>query len=170
MPTDHVRLTRRFHREANAVEVRAVGDPRLDGDGQADAFERELAAALLAVSELDPGQTQPRRLVLDLRGLRTISCWVTTAAVRLFGSLRSAGAELVVLTTPVALDALKYAGLDRLFTIVADEDELRRKCGIDLEPDGESPFFTVDELRKIEADGLTLGDAIRAIEERLGPA
>ncbi|WP_439630807.1 hypothetical protein [Gemmata sp.] len=171
MTTDCVRLIRRLHRAANAVEVRAIGGG-VGSDNDA-AFEQQLADLhLLVVADLRTDHSAPKRVVLDLRQLAGLSDRMVGGLVRLDRFLRAARTELVVVAGQgTGFDAIRTRPLDRVLSVAADPAALLRDYGIELSlrasslPEEETVTFTAEELREMESAGVTLGDAIRMLEE-----
>jgi len=162
MSTDHIRLLRRVQRDANAVVVSVVG--RAD-DGA--AFREQLADLhTLVLSALTTDHPAPKRVVLDLRRLDALSPRMVGELTRFDRFLRAARTELVFLATATAaIEVLRGAGLDHTPPLFSDAGELEREHGITLPAtEDESVTFTAAELRDMRAAGVTLGDAIRAIE------
>ncbi|MBA4186831.1 MAG: hypothetical protein C0467_02315 [Planctomycetaceae bacterium] len=171
MATDYVRLIRRIHRSANTVEVRALGcnESGLDGD---TAFQEQLADLhQLVVAELRTEHDAPKRVVLDLRQLNSLSDRMTGDLVRLHRFLKAVQTQLIILVTRLpGTDILWHSKLNTVLTVVTDIAVLHREHGIELSPgetlppEEESVTFTGEELREIEAAGVSMDDVIREIE------
>lgn len=110
-------------------------------------------------------------VVVDLRNVEPLS----TAAI---GQLLSFNKQLsqyrcrlaLLVSDPVLREVLSATNLDHLFTVAADESELRalveRSSPVDARPvHDDSPDFSESELAELESEGLTLDDAIHAIEQ-----
>lgn len=174
MSADRIRLLWRVHRGANAVVVRVIGQP--GGSDGGDEFRQQLAELhTLVVSDLTPEHPAPKRVVLDLRRLDALTARMCGELLKFDRFLRAARVGLVVLATRSAvLDAVRDTAFDRPPTVFAAAADLNREHGADLVPaedavsEDEGVSFTADELREMEAAGLTLGDAIRSLEADAG--
>jgi anti-anti-sigma factor len=120
-----------LHRELNAMRFIAVGNPLATVE-ELQEFEPQFAAVLSSAADLDATHELPRRVIIDLRQLEYLNGITISVLIRLFSSLRSEGVGLVLLATGVMIDALKLTQLQKVMTLVADENELLQKCGIKL--------------------------------------
>jgi len=173
MSAGRFRLHWRVRRDANAVVVRVIDQPGGADEGdEGDEFRQQLAELhTLVVSDLASDHPAPKRVILDLRRLDTPPAGLGSELVRFDRFLRAARVGLVLLATgPAVLDAVRNTTFDRVPALFSGAAELNREHGADLVPaedattEDEGVSFTADELREMEAAGLTLGDAIRSLE------
>jgi hypothetical protein len=158
MSADQAGIDATFHRPSGTVVV-TVRDRAFDGGGGG----LDDAATLADKPDV-------KRVVIDLRAVESLG----RAGFKWFEMLlyRLAPDKRLTLVTdrPRVREAFRLALSAALADLVRDPAELRERHGIDLDllgPD-DPVSFTADELREMEAEGLTLGAAIRALETRPG--
>ncbi len=111
-------------------------------------------------------------VVVDLRNVSSLSTNGLGRLRMLQGDLSEGRWKLVVLLSdPILRQVFLNTKLDHLISIASDEAELRDLIttpGVNLSPQDAPPDFSESELAEMEAGGITLEDAIRAVEALRG--
>lgn len=115
-----------------------------------------------------------QKIVLDFANVEFIDSTALSMLLALRKKVQAAGGSLVLVHVSPKVDAvLKLTSLDQVLTILPDDAALQRfldEAGRGSSPeqsDADDTPFTEEELREVESSGLTLGDAIRAIESSM---
>lgn len=152
-----------FHRPSGTV-VATVRVRFLD-DGDADRVEdTPLWRALFPLL----GDPAVKQTVVDLRAVGHVTGSGFRGLIRLHREANAVGKRLILLAGPPSRREIESQRLDQIFDLAADPTELKERYQIELPAPDEPVTFTEAELREMEADGLTLGAAIRALETRPG--
>jgi len=148
--------------------VSALG---FSGAKVADAvFVDRLGGDFLDYVEKDTESSPARVVVLDMRNVSYLSSAGIGRLLTLSKRLDQADRRLVlVVSDQVIRGVFSLAGLDQvMFQLVANDAELRalfNREPLALAPGQPEIEFTESELAEMEAGGLTLEDAVLAIEQ-----
>jgi len=147
------------------------GEPIAD-EAATQLIRRELLASVKAAEN----GTQPSFVVLDMRQVQFMSSLCLGRLISLNGMLGLSEWKLVLLGLPQEIrETFSMAGLDPLVTLVSDEDELRFlveqtpvRPNLTMAAQSSTEELAVDfsevEVEELVAAGITLDEAIRAIE------
>ncbi|MCI0455712.1 MAG: STAS domain-containing protein [Gemmataceae bacterium] len=136
--------------------------------------EEELSGSHVAHILATVDRTSTRFVVLDLRAVRHLPSVGMSQLVRLRRKLQDIPCRLVLLGDESLRQILSATTLDRLFSVAADEPELRAlveasEASARASGQGDEPgVFTKAELAELEATGVSLDDTIRIIERLRG--
>jgi hypothetical protein len=117
-------------------------------------------------------ETPTRFVVVDMRNVRNLSSAGLGHVLALRRRLQPVPWKMVLLLgDPVLRGVVSATGLGQSFSIVSDEAELRGLLNGGM-PGGAAPSrtgepdlsFNQEELEAMEREGITLDDAIRAVE------
>lgn len=162
MASTEIRLKSVIHRASGSVVV----VPHVGAITNGNDVDRVLTLA---------SEGTCRQVVIGLRTYDLRSPWTSDLILpSLLTQLRTVGKQLILFIPDSAgSECIRGAGFPTSVGLASSSAELKQRYNVDLslrdslETD-DDVSFTAEELRQMEADGLTLSDAIRAIESRLG--
>jgi anti-anti-sigma factor len=136
--------------------------------------EEEISDSHVAHIVATVDRTSTRFVVLDLRTVHFLPSVGMSQLVRLCRKLQTIPCRLILLVDESFRQVLSLTRLDRLFSVAADESELRAlldasAAAAHASGHGDEPApFTKAELAGLEATGVSLDETIRHIERLRG--
>ena len=150
-------------------DVLAFGFPgeRIADHSASRLLGDDLLDHIFSVADLAPTGL----VVVDMRNVESLSATGMGRLLEFHKQLSQVRCKLaLVISDPVLREVFSATNLDHLLLVAADEGELRelvkRSAPVGARPvQDDPPDFCESELAEMESDGITLDDAIHAIEQ-----